>query len=58
METVNTRAYVVGDLLSSIGGFIGMFLGFGLLQVPEILSTLSHSINRFMKKDYDEHCHA
>ena len=50
METVNTRAYVVGDLVSSVGGFIGMFLGYGLYQVPEILSSLTHSITRIIKK--------
>ena len=44
METVNTRAYVIGDLLSSVGGFIGMFLGYGLFQVPEILAALSYPI--------------
>ena len=36
METINTRAYVLGDLVSSAGGFVGMFLGFGLFQLPEI----------------------
>ena len=53
METVNTRAYVIGDLLSSVGGFIGMFLGYGLFQVPEIMTALSYSVTRFLKKNDD-----
>ena len=32
-ETVNTRAFAFESLWSQIGGFIGMFLGCGLLQV-------------------------
>ena len=40
MEIRNSKAYLIQDLLSSTGGYIGMFLGFGLLQIPEIVSTL------------------
>ena len=32
-ETVNQRSYRLEDLLASVGGYIGMFLGFGLLDV-------------------------
>ena len=32
-ETVNQKSYQLEDLLSSVGGYIGMFLGFGLLDV-------------------------
>ena len=39
-ETRNSKAYLIQDLLSSAGGYIGMFLGFGLLQIPEIVSAL------------------
>ena len=53
METVNKRAYEVGDLLSSVGGFIGMFLGYGLFQVPEVLSALPCSLTRIIKRSRD-----
>ena len=49
MDTTNTRAYVVGDLVSSAGGFVGMFLGFGLFQLPEIFSSFSNSIKKFCR---------
>ena len=45
METITTRDYVLGDLLSGIGGFVGMFLGYGLFQVPEIIPALSHCLS-------------
>lgn len=39
-ETVNRRAFGFKSLWSQIGGFIGMFLGCGLLQVFSILIIL------------------
>ena len=35
-ETVNKMAFDMATLWSQIGGFIGMFLGYSLLQVPEL----------------------
>ena len=32
-ESVNRRAFSLGHVWSSIGGFVGMFLGYSLLQV-------------------------
>ena len=49
METTNTRAYILGDLVSSAGGFVGMFLGFGLFQLPEIFSSFSNSIKKLCR---------
>ena len=39
-ETVNTRAFEFESLWSQIGGFIGMFLGCGLLQVNYLVSIV------------------
>ena len=35
-ETINNLAFDMATLWSQIGGFIGMFLGFSLLQVPQL----------------------
>ena len=50
METINTRAYAPEHLLSSMGGFIGMFLGFGLFQMPEIISAFFQSLARMTRR--------
>ena len=49
MYIVNSKAYLCQDLLSSIGGYIGMFLGFGLLQIPEIVCGFSGFATRGIK---------
>ena len=47
-EIVNVKDFDVDTLWSSIGGFIGIFLGYSLLQIPEILGLMwSNSWNRF-----------
>ena len=44
MDTTNHPDYPFEDFLSSMGGYIGMFLGFGLLQTFEIVfETFSKS---------------
>ena len=36
-ETVNTLAFSMATLWSQIGGFVGIFLGYSLLQIPELI---------------------
>ena len=37
LEITNKRDFGVTNLWSSIGGFVGIFLGYSLLQLPEII---------------------
>ena len=47
-EIVNVKAFDVETLWSSVGGFIGIFLGYSLLQIPEIFDAVwSTSWDRF-----------
>ena len=39
-EIVNTRDVGVETCWSGIGGFIGIFVGYSLMQVPEIISNI------------------
>ena len=39
LEMTNKRDFGARDLWSSVGGFAGIFLGYSLLQLPEILKT-------------------
>ena len=39
-ETKNVRSFGIADLWASIGGYIGMVLGFSFLQVPDIVSSI------------------
>ena len=38
-EIIHVRAYDEESLMGYVGGYIGMFLGLGLLQVPELLQA-------------------
>ena len=45
-ETKQIRAYDIGSLIANIGGYIGMFLGYALLNLPHFFITISESIKR------------
>ena len=40
MEIEQVRDYGLQDVVGDIGGYLGLFLGFALLQIPEVLFTL------------------
>ena len=43
----NTRSFGFYDLWSQIGGFVGMFLGYSLLQSPDILQGVILSLKKY-----------
>ena len=47
LETVNKRNFGLESLWSSVGGFVGMFLGYSVLQVPHIMITNIHRFIRY-----------
>ena len=48
-ETVSVMAFDFATLWSQIGGFIGMFLGYSLLQVPELAQKCIIRINTLLR---------
>ena len=45
-ETEQIRAFDFIDLLVNIGGYIGMFLGYGLLNIADTLIWIAKSITQ------------
>ena len=43
-ETTNVRSFGKASLWGSIGGYVGMILGFSFLQVPDIISGIMYYI--------------
>lgn len=39
-ETENVQDFTFESFFSSLGGFVGIFLGYSMLQIPEILSNI------------------
>ena len=40
-EIENVQDFNFESFFSSLGGFVGIFLGYSLLQVPDLLSNIS-----------------
>ena len=49
-EIENTKSFDLESFVSGVGGFIGIFLGYSILQIPELLGLLSTMI-RNLKQD-------
>lgn len=43
-EKIKTRAYTLDDLIGSCGGYIGLFLGYALIQFPEFIKHMFHGM--------------
>lgn len=39
-EMIQTKAYTLDDLVGTIGGFIGLFLGYALIQLPDLINNI------------------
>ena len=50
MEIQQVRGYGLGDAVGDIGGYLGLFLGFALLQIPEMLVTVMTWIGNLLDK--------
>ena len=49
-KATNNRAFGILNLWSQIGGFVGMFLGYSLLQLPSLVwKNIQHTINVMRK---------
>ena len=49
-ETINHRAFTILSLLSQIGGFIGMFLGYSLLHLPQFAVFIANAAKSMVSK--------
>ena len=38
-DTVQTRAYTLSDAVGMIGGYLGLFMGYSLIQFPDFLRS-------------------
>ena len=50
-QIANTENYGFESFVSGVGGFVGIFLGYSILQLPELLSLLPTLFRKFR-----EHC--
>ena len=43
-EVTNTKSFDFASLVSGVGGFIGIFLGYSLLQIPNLMELLASAM--------------
>ena len=43
-ETTNVRKFSRDSVWGNVGGYVGMFLGFSVLQIPSLLNAVYHKI--------------
>ena len=46
-ERTQERAYTIDDVVGTVGGYVGLFMGYALVQFPDILRT---AIDFFKRK--------
>ena len=50
-EIQNTKAFDLETFLSGVGGFIGIFLGYSILQLPELMGSLTSFMSQLRQTD-------
>ena len=50
MEIEQVRKYGPKDVIGDIGGYLGLFLGFALLQIPEMVFTVACKIDVILRE--------
>ena len=48
-DKMQTRAYTIDDLVGTCGGYIGLFLGYAVVQLPKLIEVLYHTIKKQLK---------
>ena len=43
-DKIQTRAHTLDDLIGACGGYIGLFLGYALIQFPQLIEFTFHMI--------------
>ena len=51
---MQTRAFTLDDLVGAVGGYIGLFLGYALIHIPQLMEESFHVLkskilNKLMK---------
>ena len=45
-----TRAYTFDDVVGTVGGYIGLFLGYAMVQIPGSIALILNSIKQRRNK--------
>ena len=46
IERIQVKEYTLDDLVGTCGGYIGMFLGYALIQLPQFLQLMFRTVKQ------------
>ena len=49
-DKIQTRAYTFDDVVGTVGGYIGMFLGYAMVQIPGSIALILNSMKQRRNK--------
>ena len=49
-DKMRTRAYTFDDVIGTVGGYIGLFLGYAMVQVPGSIALILNSMKQRKNK--------
>ena len=50
-EITNSQSFDLESFASGVGGFIGIFLGYSILQIPELMASLTSFVMTLRKNN-------
>ena len=51
-EIINTRDFGMDSFWTSVGGFVGLFLGYSISQVPDLIASIPDLFRKSRKGSY------
>ena len=45
-EKVQTRAYTIDDVVGTVGGYVGLFMGYAIVQFPDMMRSIIYLAKR------------
>ena len=51
-DTIQMKAYNFDSLVGNVGGYMGLFLGYALIQFPKLFLQLLHFLNYYIFTQY------
>ena len=49
-ERTQEKAYTIDDVVGSVGGYVGLFMGYALVQFPDMIKTVVDFLKKKMNK--------
>lgn len=43
-EKIQTRAYTIANVVGTVGGYVGLFMGYAIVQAPEGIKVALHRL--------------